>query len=133
MMKMIMHYAQLHVIRNFGMLHPGRAGARGVHQLRLAHGHARPHSAGRAAASRARHPVNLLANDEETARFFSHHRDSGAMNNERLVLAYLHENVLRYYDSWWHKIMARLRRDYFSNPWSAIAVIAATLTFALQL
>ncbi|PWA48101.1 hypothetical protein CTI12_AA493090 [Artemisia annua] len=37
----------------------------------------------------------------------------------------------RYYNRFWPKHIARLRRVYFSNPWSIIALVAAIILFSL--
>ncbi|PWA53213.1 hypothetical protein CTI12_AA447210 [Artemisia annua] len=36
-----------------------------------------------------------------------------------------------YYNAYWPNLMAELKRDYFSNPWSIIAVIAGIVLFVL--
>lgn len=42
-------------------------------------------------------------------------------------LAELYGKVNAYYDSRWNRWRAKLKRDYFSNPWTIISVIAATV------
>ncbi|CAI9264185.1 unnamed protein product [Lactuca saligna] len=37
-----------------------------------------------------------------------------------------------YYNSYWVNTLAGLKREYFNNPWSIIALFAAFLLFALQ-
>nr|AGT16060.1 Protein of unknown function DUF247 [Saccharum hybrid cultivar R570] len=74
---------------------------------------------------------NLLADDDEAARFFSHLGDGGVMNYERQVFSGLYQDVQRYCGSWWHRNRASLRRDYFGSPWSAISFVVAGLLIAL--
>ncbi|KAL6597886.1 hypothetical protein ACP70R_046691 [Stipagrostis hirtigluma subsp. patula] len=74
---------------------------------------------------------NLLADDEEAARFLSHLGDGSAMNYDRQVFAGIYEDVQRYCGSWWHKHRAALRRDYFGSPWSAISFVVAGVVVAL--
>ncbi|KAG2598474.1 hypothetical protein PVAP13_5KG367500 [Panicum virgatum] len=64
---------------------------------------------------------NLLADDDEAARFFSHLGEGGGMNYER------HS----YCGSRWHRNRAALRRKYFGSPWSAVSFVVAALVVAL--
>jgi hypothetical protein len=75
--------------------------------------------------------VNLLADDEAAAQFFSHLGDGSAMNYRRQVFSVLYHDVDRYCGSWWHRNVAALRRDYFGSPWSAISFVVAGLAVAL--
>ncbi|CAO2203762.1 unnamed protein product [Urochloa humidicola] len=75
--------------------------------------------------------VNLLADDEEAAHFISHLGDGGAMNYDAQVFTRLYEDVQRYCGSWWHRNRAKLRRDYFGSPWSAVSFFIAGLVVAL--
>ncbi|KAL6598082.1 hypothetical protein ACP70R_046503 [Stipagrostis hirtigluma subsp. patula] len=75
--------------------------------------------------------VNLLANDEAAAQFFSHLGDGTAMSYDQQVFAGLYKDVQRYCDSWWPRNRALLIRDYFGSPWSVISIIVAGLVVAL--
>lgn len=75
---------------------------------------------------------NLMADDDEAARFFSHLGDGGSINyGARHVYSDLYDDVQRYCGSWWHTNQAALRRDYFGSPWSAISFIVAAVVVAL--
>ncbi|GKA81023.1 putative UPF0481 protein [Tanacetum coccineum] len=41
------------------------------------------------------------------------------------------KEIDKYYNSYWPKNIARLRRVYFNNPWNAIALVAAIILFSL--
>ncbi|CAO2208422.1 unnamed protein product [Urochloa humidicola] len=74
---------------------------------------------------------NLLADDDEAARFFSHLGDGGGINYSTHFFAGLCERVQGYCGSWWHRNRAALRRKYFNSPWSAISFVVAGLVVAL--
>ncbi|CAO2170360.1 unnamed protein product [Urochloa humidicola] len=74
---------------------------------------------------------NLLADNEEAARFFSHLGDGVAIDYERQVFAGLYQDVHAYCGCWWHRNRAKLRRDYFGSPWSAISLVVAGIVVAL--
>ncbi|XP_006646010.2 UPF0481 protein At3g47200-like [Oryza brachyantha] len=74
---------------------------------------------------------NMLANDEDAARFFNHLGDCGAVNRDNHAFVELYKDVDRYCGTWWHRNTAALRRDYFASPWSAISFVAAAVAVAL--
>ncbi|GKC55569.1 putative UPF0481 protein [Tanacetum coccineum] len=41
------------------------------------------------------------------------------------------KEIDKYYNRYWPKNIARLRRVYFNNPWNAIALVAAIILFSL--
>ncbi|KAL6597786.1 hypothetical protein ACP70R_046591 [Stipagrostis hirtigluma subsp. patula] len=75
--------------------------------------------------------VNLLADDEAAAQFFSHLGDGAAVNYDQQVFAEMYKDVQRYCDSCWPRNRAALIRDYFGSPWSAISFVAAGIILAL--
>ncbi|KAJ3690823.1 hypothetical protein LUZ61_019987 [Rhynchospora tenuis] len=77
---------------------------------------------------------NLLATNEELVSFFNWVTMCSYLDYEDPEANYLKDvviNVNRYYNSDWHKWRARLKRDYFANPWSTISFIAACVLLVL--
>uniref|UniRef100_A0A0E0MY49 Uncharacterized protein n=1 Tax=Oryza rufipogon TaxID=4529 RepID=A0A0E0MY49_ORYRU len=74
---------------------------------------------------------NMLANDDDAARFFNHLGDCGAVNHDSHAFVGLYKDVDRYCGSWWRRRTVALRRDYFASPWSAISFVAAAVAVVL--
>ncbi|KAJ3709230.1 hypothetical protein LUZ61_012935 [Rhynchospora tenuis] len=74
---------------------------------------------------------NFLQNDEQAAKFFNQFSDIFVLNYNDYYFYGLYKNVKRYSKSTWHKYRARLMHDYFSNPWSSISVVAASILLIL--
>ncbi|EAY74561.1 hypothetical protein OsI_02449 [Oryza sativa Indica Group] len=74
---------------------------------------------------------NMLANDDDAARFFNHLGDCGAVNHDSHAFVGLYKDVDRYCGTWWRRKTAALRRDYFASPWSAISFVAAAVAVVL--
>ncbi|KAJ4782334.1 hypothetical protein LUZ62_066591 [Rhynchospora pubera] len=70
-------------------------------------------------------------NDEQAAKFFNQSGQISALNYKNHYFHGLFKDVKRYNESTWHKYRARLMHDYFSNPWSAISVVAASILLIL--
>ncbi|XP_078170474.1 UPF0481 protein At3g47200-like [Carex rostrata] len=70
---------------------------------------------------------NMLLNEEELAVFFNQLGDWSTLDSDKHYFAWLFAEVELYCDSRWHKYRAKLMRDYFNNPWSALSVIAAVI------
>ncbi|KAJ4761166.1 hypothetical protein LUZ62_071541 [Rhynchospora pubera] len=75
---------------------------------------------------------NLLSGEEEVALFFNQTCVS-VMFPEDHYLADLFKRVNMYCGSRYHRYRAKLFRDYFNNPWSIIALIAATFLLCLTI
>ncbi|KAJ4770071.1 hypothetical protein LUZ62_054330 [Rhynchospora pubera] len=75
---------------------------------------------------------NLLATNEELVSFFNWLTENSYLDYEEHYLKDLFINVNRYFNSNCHKWRATLKRDYFSNPWSFISVIAAFALLVLS-
>ncbi|XP_071710349.1 UPF0481 protein At3g47200-like isoform X2 [Rutidosis leptorrhynchoides] len=72
---------------------------------------------------------NLAGSTEELANIFNN-------INKQIDVAYFFYNkewakIDEYYNGWWTRNVAWLRRRYFSNPWSSIAFIVGTILFTL--
>ncbi|KAJ1691269.1 hypothetical protein LUZ63_015424 [Rhynchospora breviuscula] len=74
---------------------------------------------------------NYLQNDEEAANFFNQFGKIFGLDYSDHYFHGLFKDVKRYSESTWHKYRARLMHDYFSNPWSAISVVAASILLIL--
>nr|CAD1823425.1 unnamed protein product [Ananas comosus var. bracteatus] len=70
---------------------------------------------------------NKLASDKELAVFFNQLSECATMDHEKHYLAGLFRDVRKYCDSRWPKWRAKLVRDYFSNPWAILSLIAAVV------
>ncbi|KAJ3705561.1 hypothetical protein LUZ61_009266 [Rhynchospora tenuis] len=75
---------------------------------------------------------SMVSGEEEVALFFN---QSGVyvMIPGNHYLKDLFKRVNKYYESRYHRYRARLCRDYFSNPWSIVALIATTLLLCLTI
>ncbi|KAJ4776937.1 hypothetical protein LUZ62_061194 [Rhynchospora pubera] len=76
---------------------------------------------------------NLLATDQELVTFFTWLTECSYLDYEAHHLKDLFIDVNRYYNSDWHKWRARLKRDYFANPWLTISFIAACVLLVLAI
>ncbi|OAY70499.1 UPF0481 protein [Ananas comosus] len=76
---------------------------------------------------------NNLASDEELAVFFNQLSDYAYFDYEKHYLAEVFRDVRKYCDSRWPKWRAKLVRDYFSNPWAIISLIAAAVLLILTI
>ncbi|KAJ3691172.1 hypothetical protein LUZ61_020336 [Rhynchospora tenuis] len=74
---------------------------------------------------------NLLATNEELVSFFNRLTECSYLDHERHYLNKLLIDVSIYYNAKRHMWRAKLKRDYFSNPWSIISVTAAFALMAL--
>ncbi|KAJ3686643.1 hypothetical protein LUZ61_015807 [Rhynchospora tenuis] len=74
---------------------------------------------------------NLLENDEQAANFFNQFGKIFVLDYNDHYFHGLFKDVKRYSESTWHKYRARLMHDYFSNPWSSISVVAASILLIL--
>ncbi|KAJ3683561.1 hypothetical protein LUZ60_013788 [Juncus effusus] len=74
---------------------------------------------------------NMLLNDEDLSVFFNRLGDWSTLESDTYRFAPLFKDVQKYYNSRWHKYRAKLVHDYFSNPWSALSVMAAIMLLIL--
>ncbi|KAJ4813636.1 hypothetical protein LUZ62_026202 [Rhynchospora pubera] len=75
---------------------------------------------------------NMLSGEEEVALFFNQ-SGVGVLIDGDHYLADLFKRVNKHCGSRYHRYRAKLSRDYFNNPWSIIALIAATLLLCLTI
>ncbi|KAK3014890.1 hypothetical protein RJ639_008462 [Escallonia herrerae] len=73
--------------------------------------------------------VNNSGSSEDASDLFNNLCKEIAMTNFFFFSQW--KQVDDYYNSPWPRSLALLRRNYFSNPWSGISVIAALILFAL--
>ncbi|CAB4305793.1 unnamed protein product [Prunus armeniaca] len=67
---------------------------------------------------------------EDAAQFFN------KLYNDTTVDFYyqgLSQEVNKYYNNGWHKLMEKLRSEYFSTPWAVISFIAAFILLSLTI
>ncbi|KAJ4808762.1 hypothetical protein LUZ62_021328 [Rhynchospora pubera] len=74
---------------------------------------------------------NYLQNDEEAANFFNQFGKIFVLDYDDHYFYGLFKDVKGYSEWTWHKYRARLMHDYFSNPWSVISVVAASILLIL--
>ncbi|KAJ3684497.1 hypothetical protein LUZ61_013661 [Rhynchospora tenuis] len=74
---------------------------------------------------------NYLQNDEQAANFFNQFSKALGIDYSDHYYYGLYKDIKRYSESAWHKNRARLKHDYFSNPWSSISVVAASILLIL--
>lgn len=77
--------------------------------------------------------VNRLSTDEAVAHLFNHLCNQIHYASDRNYLSDLFIEVKKYHESKWQRWRAGLIRDYFSNPWAGIAVVAAVVLFLLTI
>ncbi|KAJ4801843.1 hypothetical protein LUZ62_053089 [Rhynchospora pubera] len=75
---------------------------------------------------------SMLSGEEEVAVFFNQ-CGVGVVIEEDHYLADLFKRVNKHCGSRYHRYRAKLSRDYFNNPWSIIALIAATFLLCLTI
>ncbi|KAJ4778479.1 hypothetical protein LUZ62_062736 [Rhynchospora pubera] len=75
---------------------------------------------------------NKLADENAVAQFFNQLRYCPYLDYVEHHMAVLLKNVTSYCDSRWQKFIAKLYRDYFSNPWSIIPFIPANILLFLS-
>lgn len=74
---------------------------------------------------------NRLSTDEAAANLFNELCYQIHYASDRNYLHKLFVDVNKYYESRWNQWRARLMRDYFSNPWTIISLMAAVLLLLL--
>nr|XP_029118303.1 UPF0481 protein At3g47200-like [Elaeis guineensis] len=72
-----------------------------------------------------------LSSDQAVAELFNKLGCQVYFDSKKNYLANQIEKVNKFYDSKWHKWLAALRRDYLSNPWAIISVLAAIFLLLL--
>ncbi|XP_059669446.1 UPF0481 protein At3g47200-like [Cornus florida] len=75
--------------------------------------------------------VNNMGSGEEVAHLFNNLGKNISIN--RLYSTKDCLKVIKFYNQSWPKFQVKLRRDYFSNPWTVISVVAAFFLFVLTL
>ncbi|GKD31789.1 putative UPF0481 protein [Tanacetum coccineum] len=75
--------------------------------------------------------INFLASNERAAKFLKN------ICKETIIVDFFYqdewEKLHKYYNGYWPKQIAGLKRTYFSNPWSMIALFAGIVLFILTL
>ncbi|XP_058083722.1 UPF0481 protein At3g47200-like [Magnolia sinica] len=71
--------------------------------------------------------VHWLGSDEDVAYLFNRLCIGIFHNFDENYLLDLHQNVQKHCKNQWNMWRASLRRDYFTNPWSVISLIAASI------
>ncbi|PWA70645.1 hypothetical protein CTI12_AA133190 [Artemisia annua] len=75
--------------------------------------------------------INFLASNERAANMLK------TICKETVIVDFFYDNewqqLHRYYNGYWPKQIAGLKRTYFSNPWSMIALFAGIVLFLLTL
>ncbi|KAJ4807185.1 hypothetical protein LUZ62_019751 [Rhynchospora pubera] len=74
---------------------------------------------------------NYLHNDEQAANFFNQFSKIFLINYSDHYFYGLYKDIKRYSESACNKSRAQLKHDYFSNPWSSISVVAASILLIL--
>ncbi|XP_020276434.1 UPF0481 protein At3g47200-like [Asparagus officinalis] len=77
--------------------------------------------------------VNRLSTDEVVADLFNQLCNQIHYASDMNYLGDVFVKVKKYHESKWHRWRAGLIRDYFSNPWAGIAVVAAIVLFLLTI
>ena len=72
-----------------------------------------------------------LPDKDEVARFSNNLVQGIGLVNKYFYFTDLFENLNHYYGIIWHKWKANLIQNYFSNPWSVISFIAASIPLIL--
>ncbi|KAF3340713.1 hypothetical protein FCM35_KLT09557 [Carex littledalei] len=75
---------------------------------------------------------NTLSSHEMAATFFNDIGDFCFTDDHTNRFSGLYKDVQKYYDSRWHRRLASLRHNYFSNPWTGISVVAAVILLILS-
>ncbi|KAA8546381.1 hypothetical protein F0562_002880 [Nyssa sinensis] len=76
---------------------------------------------------------NLLGDDQEVACIFNKMGDGRIINSETYDYSDLCEKLNKHCETSWNQAMAKLRRNYFNNPWATISTIAAVFLIFLTL
>jgi Plant protein of unknown function len=74
---------------------------------------------------------NYLQSNEDAAELFNQFAKSFVLDYSNHYYQDLFQEVNRYSNSTWHKNRARLKHDYFRNPWTTISVLAAAMLLIL--
>nr|XP_019702932.1 UPF0481 protein At3g47200 isoform X2 [Elaeis guineensis] len=74
-----------------------------------------------------------LSSDQAVAKLFNKLGCHIHFTLEKNYLTNQIEKVNKFYESKWHKWLAGLRRDYLSNPWAIISVLAAIFLLLLTI
>lgn len=77
--------------------------------------------------------INELGDVEAIATMFNRLGDSVSFSEENFFYAELSRAVNEHYESPWNKSIAKLRHDYFHNPWALISFLAAVFLLILSL
>ncbi|XP_074585842.1 UPF0481 protein At3g47200-like [Curcuma longa] len=75
--------------------------------------------------------VSGLGENQDVAALFNKLCSGVTVDDGDGDLASIFEEANRHYNRKWNQFLAILRRDYFGNPWAAIALMAAILLFVL--
>ncbi|WOK93000.1 UPF0481 protein [Canna indica] len=76
---------------------------------------------------------NRLGAETDAADLFNKLCDQIHYASDRNYLRNVFMDVTRYYESRWHQWRAALVRNYFSNPWAIISLIAAVILLLLTI
>lgn len=72
-----------------------------------------------------------LGDPERAARLFNDLRKDAAVDRRSCYLSAVFEEMKGHCDSRWNRWRAKLMRDYFGNPWSALSLVAALVLIFL--
>ncbi|KAJ3683606.1 hypothetical protein LUZ60_013833 [Juncus effusus] len=75
---------------------------------------------------------NGLINNSKAAEFFNEIGNMCTINYRGHLFESLFKDVTEYYNSTWNRRIASLHRNYFSNPWAVISVVAAGFLLLLS-
>ncbi|XP_058083999.1 UPF0481 protein At3g47200-like [Magnolia sinica] len=70
---------------------------------------------------------NGLGSDEDVAQLFNRFCTGIFHDMDENYLSDLQQNVQKHFKNKWNKWRVSLKRDYFTNPWSVISLIAASI------
>ncbi|XP_058084101.1 UPF0481 protein At3g47200-like [Magnolia sinica] len=76
---------------------------------------------------------HLLESDDEAANLFNRLCSGSAYSFEGSYLSALKDDVQKHCENKWNMWWAKLKRDYFTNPWSFISLIAASILLLLTI
>ncbi|KAJ3683556.1 hypothetical protein LUZ60_013783 [Juncus effusus] len=75
--------------------------------------------------------VNMDPRYEETVAFLNHLESLNFWHPDEHFFADLFSDVQEYYNKTWNRYRAKLKRDYFGNPWSIISLVAGLILMVL--
>ncbi|XP_022132066.1 UPF0481 protein At3g47200-like [Momordica charantia] len=74
---------------------------------------------------------NIGGNNEDVSKLFNDLCKDINISCDFYYYADISMDLHKYCETWWHRSMASLRRDYFNTPWAFISFLAATFLVLL--